>query len=540
MSASPSVPHHLRASFSAHLSNLWPFWLDPRGNTREFEAEFTDSDEEAGRRLMSKWTKEQDAALRRAVKAHDGKNWKLIADAVPGRTHVQCLQRWKKVLQPGLVKGHWTKEEDDLLRRLITTSQNAGNWAYLAEQIPGRTAKQCRERWCLNLNPEINHGPWTSAEDKLLLKLHGVHGNKWAEIASKMPGRTENAVKTRYKSLLRAKQKLWTVKEDAIIIECKKLYKKRWVSIALHLDGRSKNAIKLRWKHLVGIDPTLETSPVNAKAAKSFTTPSQWSIDVAKALHEKMKVSETASATEEQPVAQQKSKVLKDHMSTDSYHPLASNFSFNSEKMLVPGTESGISSGTVNPADATYSSSSNFYSTEAFSGHSLGMQSVKRESMGPPHFYAPTNQRDDGLQAVQQQIDPEQRNEVDQALHTLGSINSSMSLGNSGEWNMHGLNSSGSGNEMRISYPDIHEQSGLSHAQNLPGHVFSGLSWKSSSKSTMSESGDAPEQAQPGYAMIGHQFHTNRDNAGPRSSQDDDGDNGGVPFGVLKEDWDAV
>ena len=29
----------------------------------------------------------------------------------------QCLQRWRKVLAPGLKKGRWTAEEDDLLRR---------------------------------------------------------------------------------------------------------------------------------------------------------------------------------------------------------------------------------------------------------------------------------------------------------------------------------------------------------------------------------------------------------------------------------------
>jgi hypothetical protein len=52
----------------------------------------------------------QDEALREAVEAHNGCNWKAIAQRLPGRTDVQCLHRWQKVLKPGLVKGPWTPE----------------------------------------------------------------------------------------------------------------------------------------------------------------------------------------------------------------------------------------------------------------------------------------------------------------------------------------------------------------------------------------------------------------------------------------------
>ena len=34
------------------------------------------------------------------------RNWKAIADQVEGRNHTQCLQRWTKVLKPGLIKVH--------------------------------------------------------------------------------------------------------------------------------------------------------------------------------------------------------------------------------------------------------------------------------------------------------------------------------------------------------------------------------------------------------------------------------------------------
>jgi len=57
-----------------------------------------------------RWSVEEDERLRQAVENHNGKNWKKIAEHFVGRTDVQCLHRWQKVLNPELVKGPWTKE----------------------------------------------------------------------------------------------------------------------------------------------------------------------------------------------------------------------------------------------------------------------------------------------------------------------------------------------------------------------------------------------------------------------------------------------
>ena len=47
------------------------------------------------------------------VEQHGARNWKKIASYFDDRTDVQCLHRWQKVLNPDLVKGPWTQEEDD-------------------------------------------------------------------------------------------------------------------------------------------------------------------------------------------------------------------------------------------------------------------------------------------------------------------------------------------------------------------------------------------------------------------------------------------
>jgi len=148
-----------------------------------------------------KWTPENDALLCAAITKYDACNWKAIATLVPGRTHAQCLQRWAKVLKPGLKKGPWTTEEDAHLTQLVQSGEE--NWTDIAGSISGRTSKQCRERWFHHLDPSIKRSPYTEEEDALIMSIHNTLGSKWALIARQLPGRTGEAVKTRFKTLNR-------------------------------------------------------------------------------------------------------------------------------------------------------------------------------------------------------------------------------------------------------------------------------------------------------------------------------------------------
>lgn len=153
-------------------------------------------------------------------------------------------------------KGAWLPEEDELLRQVLDELGGANaevhsKWSTVASRIPGRSAKQCRERWCYNLDPSICKGPWTTEEDSLLLNSHAVLGNRWAHIASKLPGRTENSVKSRFKSLARAQKRAWSPEEDATILRMHHKVGCKWAVIAELLSNRTKNAVKTRYRTLV-------------------------------------------------------------------------------------------------------------------------------------------------------------------------------------------------------------------------------------------------------------------------------------------------
>eukprot|EP00850_Spirogloea_muscicola_P012409 SM000080S22924 [mRNA] locus=s80:143062:148737:- [translate_table: standard] len=173
--------------------------------------------EAAGHMAQSRCSQGLDEILRRAVQCYKGKNWKKIAEFFSDRTDVQCLHRWQKVLNPDLVKGPWTKEEDERIADLVE-KLGARKWSLIAQNLPGRIGKQCRERWHNHLNPEIKRDAWSEEEDLALIAAHRQYGNKWAEIAKFLPGRTDNSIKNHWNSCMKKRIDVESSASDRVLV----------------------------------------------------------------------------------------------------------------------------------------------------------------------------------------------------------------------------------------------------------------------------------------------------------------------------------
>ncbi|KAF2760616.1 hypothetical protein EJ05DRAFT_290802 [Pseudovirgaria hyperparasitica] len=91
-------------------------------------------------------------------------------------------------------RGPWTQQEDLYLLQLVQRD-GASNWVRISHSIGSRSPKQCRERFHQNLKPTLNHDPITPEEGEQIEKMVQEMGKRWAEIARRLKGRSDNAVK---------------------------------------------------------------------------------------------------------------------------------------------------------------------------------------------------------------------------------------------------------------------------------------------------------------------------------------------------------
>lgn len=84
--------------------------------------------------------------------------------------------------ESGVKKGPWTPEEDEKLIDYIT-KHGEGNWRTLAKRAGlNRCGKSCRLRWTNYLRPDIKRGKYTEEEERIIINLHSVLGNKYISL----------------------------------------------------------------------------------------------------------------------------------------------------------------------------------------------------------------------------------------------------------------------------------------------------------------------------------------------------------------------
>ncbi|KAF3506864.1 hypothetical protein F2Q69_00002463 [Brassica cretica] len=83
-------------------------------------------------------------------------------------------------------KGPWTSAEDQLLIAYVD-KHGDGNWNAVQKHSGlSRCGKSCRLRWVNHLRPDLKKGSFTDKEEQRVIELHASMGNKWARMATEV------------------------------------------------------------------------------------------------------------------------------------------------------------------------------------------------------------------------------------------------------------------------------------------------------------------------------------------------------------------
>jgi hypothetical protein len=223
---------------------------------------------------METWTTDDDIKLKNGVEKHGDENWDAITKMLPARTKIQCWSRWHVAVDPRIDRttprtGRWTKEEDNKLK-IAAEKYGGKNWDAVALLVPTRTRSQCTGRWHDALDPSIQQtgrtGKWTTDEDKMLTDAVGKHGGKNFEaIAWLVPGRTKKQCTNRWYNALdpsverapTGRTHTWTTEDDNNLKYAVEKYgDDNWDAVTALLPRRTKTQCWTRWHDAV--DPGMD------------------------------------------------------------------------------------------------------------------------------------------------------------------------------------------------------------------------------------------------------------------------------------------
>ncbi|XP_018462123.2 transcription factor MYB65 isoform X2 [Raphanus sativus] len=106
-----------------------------------------------------------------------------------------------------LKKGPWTSTEDGVLIDYVKR-HGEGNWNNVQKHTSlARCGKSCRLRWANHLRPNLKKGAFSKEEEQVIVEMHARMGNKWAQMAELLPGRTDNEIKNYWNTRIKRRQR---------------------------------------------------------------------------------------------------------------------------------------------------------------------------------------------------------------------------------------------------------------------------------------------------------------------------------------------
>lgn len=157
--------------------------------------------QEPKNRFRVQWKKHEDELLEKAIEKYGPCKWAQIADMVPGKTRKQCNNRWRIHAQGSTGRNVWSRQEDMVLEEAVR-EMGQNDWTLVAKAVTGKTNRQCRERFKNYVDPGLNRSLYTEEEDAFIVASANL-GHGWTKIAASLVGRTDAHVKLRFHQLSR-------------------------------------------------------------------------------------------------------------------------------------------------------------------------------------------------------------------------------------------------------------------------------------------------------------------------------------------------
>ena len=107
------------------------------------------------------------------------------------------------------LRKRFTPSEDALLKTIVMNG--IMSWDEIAKYLPGRTGRQCRDRYNNYLSKTVIQKNWTKEEDQIIIEKYRQYGPRWTVISNFLDARSGNNVKNRwYKYILKRQSDITT------------------------------------------------------------------------------------------------------------------------------------------------------------------------------------------------------------------------------------------------------------------------------------------------------------------------------------------
>lgn len=137
-----STPNGFNASMNKYQNQLDDFYMKSNNYSNEVNSMISPNIRFNHRR---KFSPEEDSKLKQLIEINGPKKWDQIAISMPGRTGRQCRDRYHNYLDPVLCNGPWTKEEDNLLEQKV--NEVGQHWNKIIKFFKGRSTNNIKNRW---------------------------------------------------------------------------------------------------------------------------------------------------------------------------------------------------------------------------------------------------------------------------------------------------------------------------------------------------------------------------------------------------------